>query len=92
MAKPAVLSEQGIVLTPPLVSLEQGSIKVDENLSNQDNLHMNIPHPPETELTLPADSSSSPIIPVFPSVKELLKAKTTSSFGLPFDFTNPFTF
>ncbi len=79
-------------MTPPLVSTEQESIKDDENLSSQGNLHMNIPHPPETELTHPAESSSFPIVPVIPSVEELPKAKTTSRFGLQFDFPNPFSF
>ncbi len=48
LAKPDVLSEQGSVLTPPLVSSEQRSANDAKNLSSQENLHMNIPYPPET--------------------------------------------
>jgi hypothetical protein len=80
------------VLTPPLVLSEQGSIKDDENLSNQSNLQVNPPHPPETELTPPVGSPTSPFVPVIPSVGDLPKAKPTSRFGLPFDFPNPFSF
>ncbi len=47
---------------------------------------------PETELNLPADPSPAPMIPVVPPTEELLKAKTTSRFGLPFDFPNHFSF